>query len=135
MIDNKEYKQIEINLNRAINNTEKYMIIKINNSFSKNDLYIETGGRKIFFNFKSLDLNKLKDLIGNQSPFTQVIEELENIKSYGLKAGKRVYVNYNKERKVKGRKDKVTERGIHYYANDNLFSKKNVEVPKDLKIK
>jgi len=135
MIDNKEYKQIEINLNRAINNTEKYMIIKINNSFSKNDLYIETGGRKIFFNFKSLDLNKLKDLIGNQSPFTQVIEELENIKSYGLKAGKRVYVNYNKERKVKGRKDKVTERGIHYYANDNLFSKKNVEVPKDFENK
>ncbi len=132
MIDEKtQYKQIEINLNRHINEIDKRLISEINSSFSKNDLYVESSGSKIVFNFKSLDLNKLKEVVGNQSPFTQIIGELENIKSYGLKAGKRVYVDYNKERKVKNRKGKVEERGIHYYANDNLFSKKNIEIPKD----
>ena len=130
MSDNLEYKQIEIDLNRLTNNIEKHLILEINNAFSKNDLYVENSDNKIIFNFKSLDLNKLKEVVSNQSPFSQIVEELENIKSYGLKAGKRVYVDYNKERKVKGRLAKVEERGIHYYANNNLFSKKNIELPK-----
>lgn len=131
MSDNLGYKQIEIDLNRLTNNLEKHLILEINTIFSKSDLYVENSGNKIIFNFKSLDLNKLKEVVSNQSSFSQIVEELENIKSYGLKAGKRVYVDYNKERKVKNRKDKVEERGMHYYANDNIFSKKNIEVPKD----
>ncbi len=132
MIDEKtQYKQIEINLNRRKNDVDKRLISEINSLFSKDDLYVESSSDKIVLNFKSLDLDKLKEVVGNQSPFTQIIEDLENIKSYGLKAGKRVYVDYNKERKVKNRKDKVEERGIYYYAHDNLFSKKNIEVPKD----
>ena len=127
MIDEKtQYKQIEINLNRRKNDVDKRLISEINSLFSKDDLYVESSNDKIVLNFKSLDLNKLKEVVGNQSQFTQIIEELENIKSYGLKAGKRVYVDYNKERKVKNRKDKVEERGIYYYAHDNLFSKKNI---------
>jgi DNA modification methylase len=129
------YKQIEIDLHRNINDEEKYIILEINGSFSKNDLYIENSGDKIIFNFKSLDLAKLKEIINDRSPFNQIIEELESIKSYGLKAGKRLYVDYNKERKVRDRKGKVSERGIHYYANNNLFSKKNVGIPTDFENK
>ena len=42
---------------------------------------------------------------------------------------------FDKERKVKGRKQKVEDRGIYYYAQDNDFSKKNNEIPKDFENK
>ena len=138
------YKQIEINLNRNTNEIEKGIILEINNSFSKDDLYIKNGGDKIIFNLKLLDLDKFKEKVNNlllqnnlnnQNPFTQIIYKIENIKSYGLKSGKRLYVGYNKERKVKGRKQKVEDRGIYYYAQNNEFSKKNNEIPKEFENK
>ena len=135
-----EYKKIEINLNRNINKKEKDIISEINNSFSKDDLYIEDINDKIIFNLKLLDLDKFKEKVNElisqnnlntENPFTQIIHKIEIIKSYGIKSGKRLYVDYNKERKVKGRKKKAQERELHYYANDNDFSKKNNEIPKD----
>ncbi len=50
-------------------------------------------------------------------------------KSYGIRHGKRVYVNYNSERKVANRKDKVLRRGKHYYANDHSFGRRRHPVP------
>lgn len=135
MSNNLEYKKIVLSLDRLTNITEMNLILKINSTFSKRDLYVENSGNKIIFNFRSVDLNKLEELVANQIPFTQIIKELENIKSYGIKAGKRIYVDYDKERKVKDRIAKAEERGIHYYANNNSFSKENVEIPKEFENK
>ncbi len=41
--------------------------------------------------------------------------------SYGLSGDKRVYVGYNAERKVEGRKEKETRRGRHFYTNGASF--------------
>ena len=133
------YKQIIVELERETNNIEKEVILEINNSFSKDDLYIENGGDKIIFNLKLLDLDKFKERLNklilqnnltSQNPFTKIIQKIEDIKSYGIKSGKRLYVDYNKERKVKERKQKVEDRGIYYYARDNEFSKENNKIPK-----
>jgi len=62
----------------------------------------------------------------------KILSSIENIKSYGLKSRKRVYVGYNEERKVKNRKLKEAIRGKYYYAKDNKFSTKNNEVPNEL---
>ena len=40
-------------------------------------------------------------------------------------------IDLNKERKVKNRKQKEAERGKHYYANANGFSKKSNPLPKE----
>lgn len=133
-----EYKQIEVELGRNINEIEKEILLEINNSFSKKDLYIENGGTKIVFNLKLLDLDKFKEKVNNiilqknltnQNPFTEIIQEIDSIKSYGLKSGKRLYTNYNKERKVQGRKGKEKDRGIYFYAQNNNFSKINNNAP------
>lgn len=138
------YKQIEIKLDRNTNEIEKGIILEINSSFSKNDLYIENGGDKIIFNLKLLDLDKFKTKINNlisqnnlnnQNPFVQIIHKIESIKSYGIKSGKRLYVDYDKERKVIGRKQKVKDRGIYYYAQNNEFSKDNNEIPSNFENK
>ena len=46
-----------------------------------------------------------------------------------MRGSKRHFAGYNAERKVTGRKAKEQNRGKHYYANDNDFSKINSEIP------
>ena len=111
----KVYKQIEIDLDRSANEVEKEAIIKINDSFSEDDLYIETDRNKIIFNLRLIDLDKFKERVdklvsennlNSKNLFNDIVNKIEDIKSYGLKSGKRLYVDYDKERKVKGRKQK-----------------------------
>ncbi|MEM4150963.1 MAG: hypothetical protein QXO39_06995, partial [Conexivisphaerales archaeon] len=71
MSNNLEYKKIVLSLDRLTNITEMNLILKINSTFSKRDLYVENSGNKIIFNFRSVDLNKLEELVANQIPFTQ----------------------------------------------------------------
>jgi len=60
-----------------------------------------------------------------------ILNSIANIKSYGLKSGKRVYVDYNNERKVQNRKEKEEKRQQFYYTKGNDFSKVNNDIPKE----
>jgi DNA modification methylase len=57
------------------------------------------------------------------------LESIEAIGSYGMKGRKRVFVGYNKERKVKNRKQKEDKRGQYFYAREHEFRTENVELP------
>lgn len=57
------------------------------------------------------------------------LEKINLIKNYGYKNSKRLYVGYNKERKVKNRKAKEINRKQYYYAQGNEFSEINNELP------
>lgn len=65
----------------------------------------------------------------------QLQQEIANIKSYGLKGGKRIYVDYNKERKVQDRKNKVEKRQQFYYTRGNDFTTNINAVPKEFENK
>jgi len=54
---------------------------------------------------------------------------IDSIKSYGIKNGRRIYVDYNKERKVKNRVRKEEKRGKYFYAEPNDFSSRNNQLP------
>jgi DNA modification methylase len=60
-----------------------------------------------------------------------ILNSIANIKSYGLKSGKRVYVDYNNERKVQNRKEKEEKRQQFYYTKGHNFSQTNVEISKE----
>jgi len=60
-----------------------------------------------------------------------ILNSINSIKSYGLKSGKRVYVDYNNERKVQNRKEKEEKRQQFYYTKENDFSKRNNDIPKE----
>jgi len=60
-----------------------------------------------------------------------ILNSISNIKSYGLKSGKRVYVDYNNERKVQNRKEKEEKRQQFYYTKGNNFSKIDNNIPKE----
>jgi len=138
-IQNNTHKPIEINIDRELTHQENDVINELENTFPKSDFYFIKNENKLVFNLREIDLsffqNKLNKLINkhqindSDNIFTQLLDNIKNIKSYGLKGNKRLYVDYNKERKVKNRKAKEAERGVYYYAQDHNFNKKNNELP------
>jgi DNA modification methylase len=126
------------------NSADDLNIIKIFFSkFPRTDLYIEGENDNIFLYLRQVDFLELKNQY-NQflrrfpdkvSVLDEVIKKIEGIRSYGLRGRKRIFVGYDKERKVKNRDRKERERGKYYYARDNSFSKKNNPLPEQFKNK
>ena len=140
MISKRNYKVIEIETSYS-----KVKILKgialINETFQKEEFSMAFSGDKVKAYVNLLDLQKFRQQIEEiekklnlkpDNPFREVWEKIESIGSYGIKSGKRSFVDYNKERKVKGRKQKVMDRGMYFYAVDNNFSRKNNNLPIEL---
>ena len=138
-IQNNTHKPIEINLGREISHQEDKVINELEKGFPKSDFFFNKNGTKLVFNLREIDLvffeSELKKLLNkhqineDSNVFLQILDNIKSIKSYGLKGSKRLYIDYNKERKVKNRKAKEIERGVYYYAQDHDFSKNNNELP------
>ncbi len=106
--------------------------------YPKEDIYFELTNNGLvvylreldFFNFKRDVQSLAKNSNGDTAKLlNSVLYNIEKIKSYGLKGRKRLYVGYDRERKVKNRKEKEKIRGTYYYAKDNTFSKQNNKIP------
>ncbi len=106
--------------------------------FPKEDIYFELTSNGLVVHLRELDFFNFKRhilaLVKNSNSETakllnSILYNIEKIKSYGLKGRKRLYVGYNKERKVKNREEKEKIRGIYYYAQGHNFSRQNNKVP------
>jgi DNA modification methylase len=134
-------KVIDISIENGNANKFSELMQELQKRISPEDLSLEIDENSLRASLVALDveaftasvkeLSKRYDIKKSDNPFYNLIDEIESIKSYGLKAGKRLYIGYNRERKVAGRKAKVEKRGMHYYANDNQFSQENTSLPKE----
>ncbi|MDR1554302.1 MAG: site-specific DNA-methyltransferase [Prevotellaceae bacterium] len=133
------YKNIEIKFNKNYT-IEKDKIFNIFNVFFDNEFIFDFTENSVEIQIRSIDYNNLQlhvnrslsnDALNNDSKeiIKKIFDAVTAIKSYGLKGNKRVYVDYNKERKVQNRKEKENKRGQFYYTNGNDFSLKNNELP------
>jgi len=137
VVDN--YRPIKIELSKPLSEQEMNLIFRLGGIFPKSDFFFKTGNSELTFYLREIDLhffrNTVKKLLIEskldeaENIFNKLLNSIEAIKSYGLKGRKRLYVGYNKERKVKGRKEKEIKRGAYFYAVNHNFSKKNTEIP------
>ena len=137
MDSNGKYRLINVQVTGAPDILEK-CIEEINREFSEEHFHIEMSGPSITAYLNILDIGKLRAMVsgledkyslGSGNDLSRVMEEIESIGSYGVKSGKRSFVQYNQERKVRGRKQKVSDRGAFFYARGNEFSKQNNQFP------
>jgi hypothetical protein len=133
-IGSKEYIELKMNIDNPLDNNEIEAISLCNQNFPKKDFYFEIKDDVLYTYTKQIDLEKLlsyivKSDIDSNSILYSIYEQINNIGSYGIKGGKRVFVGYNKERKVANRKSKEEERNKFFYARDNKFSKINNTLP------
>ncbi len=100
----------------------------VNGQFSPDDFHLVRNDGDIEVWLRQVDVAALRDAAhaasdryGAAPAMRQIVGAVEGVKSYGVNGGKRLYVGYNRERKVAGRKAKEQRRGKHYYANDHDF--------------
>jgi DNA modification methylase len=134
------YKIIKINLGRNLTNEELNIISELEKIFPRKDFFFQLKSSEVLFYLNSIDLNTFKEEVQTlmekykyttpeKNLFLEIIAKIENIKSYGIKDGKRIYVNYNNEKKVKDRLQKTLQRGMYFYAQKNNFTKEINNVP------
>ena len=109
-------------------------------SFSKDDVYFEISEDNLIIKLRQIDFFEFKNKVnstieiyndGFGSVLSEILKKVESIRSYSPNGNKRLYVGYNKERKVQNRKGKEQERGIYYYAQDSCFSKENNDLSEE----
>lgn len=112
--------------------------------------FVESNSAGYVFFFHTLDIRLLQQAVdalitqdlfsGNISDSASkagqilktIYNEVSRIGSYGIKSGKRQYVDFDIERKVRNRKSKERSRAQYYYAQDSIFSKVNNPLPLEM---
>jgi len=135
------YKKIEVERQETIEDKDTKVIQDFASIFPRKECYLECSKDKIIAHIRELDLVNFRNIIeqltekyhfsSGENSFRQLVEKIEEIGSYGIKGKKRIFVGFNKERKVANRKHKEEKRGIYYYAQDNNFKKENRSLPKE----
>lgn len=134
-----DYKIIPIELEEPLSDLDASLLKGLFASCDARELAYELDENEFVLFLNAIDLDAFKEKIACATAqshsqalnalFEKTLDEIERIKSYGLKNGKRVYVGYDRERKVLARKEKETRRQQHYYANENDFSETNNPLP------
>ncbi|MYB36605.1 MAG: site-specific DNA-methyltransferase [Gammaproteobacteria bacterium] len=136
-----EYKTLPLDPGGEINAATHDLVGRFNASFDPSDLYIDLAGAQPVLHLRQVDLREMRQvasrLTGESSGCDAAllggaVSSVEAVRSYGIQGGKRNYVDYNRERKVKGRQEKERRRGRHYYANDRKFDATVNSPPDDL---
>lgn len=134
----KGYKEITIDLKSEPKQGEKMAVRELKSFFNPNDFIIDLRGQTITLNLRALDVqqftlikNTVEADLGpeNESLLTTIEESINSIKNYGIKNGKRIFVDFANERKVKNRAVKEGRRGKFFYAVNHKYLDQNADLP------
>jgi DNA modification methylase len=140
--ETQEYKKIILHI--KIDEGNLLILSQFFSHFPPEDIFFRIADDKLIIFLKQIDfsdfLYKLRQYSQKYGEeriiiLKEITESIRKIKSYGLKGKKRLYIGYDKERKVKDRKEKEIERGKFYYARRHGFSYVNNTLPKEFENK
>jgi len=137
----KQYKELTINLDSEMDNQGKLALKELNSFFNPLDFNVATHESTLTVNLRALDFQQFSLIkntieadcgVDNGNILNEIEKSINAIKSYGIKNGKRLYINYNSERKVKNRVAKEGRRGKYFYAQNHQYIDQNNELPESL---
>lgn len=129
------YKEIILTYKGKLDKKDLTAVNVFNSFFKDDEIQLECDGDRVVILLKEIDFDVFKKSTVRCSHyvdkpiFQDIFAAVDKIKSYGIKGKKRIYVNYNKERKVKGRKQKEASRTQFYYASGHHFKEENNPLP------
>ena len=138
-MDNQTHKTIVLPTDGELSQSDRKTIDRVFSEFPREQIYHEYSGDSLILRLRSLNWNAFKAAIQTavsddsagvtraHALLYDAFTTIENIGSYTIRGRLRLYVDFNLERKVKGRKSKEKDRAQYYYANDNDFSQINNE--------
>ena len=127
------YKKIKLPLSKPLSKRNQEAISAFNDFFAADDILIKPNGKHLQIALRQVDFASLEkfanDLNDGKTILAEVCEAVKSIGSYGMKSGKRSYVDFANERKVKGRAAKEKRRGKYFYASDHEYQTIENAVP------
>ncbi len=115
-----EYKEVTLKTTKEFDEKSKRVVKSFLDEFNRHIYFEPMGSYEVKLFVNNLDFERFKsralEVKANNgeeevlSAIDDLVEAVNSIGSYGLKSGKRVYVDFNKERKVKNRKQKSEKR-------------------------
>ena len=138
MIVNNKYREVCVDAD-ATPLTDP-VLANLNRRFNPDDFHVVRDGARLHLWLREVSIDDLKTAVAQiteehpetRSTLQAVPAAVDNIRSYGINGRKRLFVDYNAERKVIGRKDKILRRGKHFYANNHSFAATNNIIPDKL---
>lgn len=130
------FKELTLTYDR-LDKTDMETIASFNAAFEQDEIQLEPNGHQVTILCRQVDIRKLrscrKTLNGTLGAklVQDVVAAIEGVKSYGIANGKRNYVDYNKERKVKDRAKKASNRSPYFYAQNHTHSETNNDFPEE----
>ena len=137
----KQYKELTINLDSELDDQGKLALKELNSFFNPLDFNVATHESTLTVNLRALDFQQFSLIkntieadcgVDNGNILNEIEKSINAIKSYGIKNGKRLYIDYNSERKVKNRVAKEGRRGKYFYAQNHQYIDQNNELPESL---
>lgn len=133
------HKEIRLQCARGVGAAVLRAIGRFNAAFPADEIYLRGGDCEVVVFVRCVDVGKLRRVAGEfdaeleedsgKGVFADVVAAVEGIKSYSPAGGKRLFVGYNRERKVVGRVAKVAARTPFFYAQDHGFSREENALP------
>ncbi|MYD45991.1 MAG: site-specific DNA-methyltransferase [Gammaproteobacteria bacterium] len=133
------YRVVPLSLSKdqVCNVSTKVLIKELNSRFSPSDLSIVKSDDRYEVHLRQAVVSYVetvvKDLLKDGRHDTSILSNFLSVineqSSYGVRGDKRVYVGYNEERKIKGRKEKEARRGRHFYTNGASFDEQVNTLP------
>ena len=134
----KKYRQITLNLTGEVDASIDAAVAMLNSQFMSDDFQVVRNGdaldiwlRQVSIDHLSQTVATVSSLHGNREALSDILHAVEDIGSYGINGKKRLYVDYNSERKVVDRKSKERRRGKYYYAKDHDFRRLSNILPSE----
>ena len=131
-----ENKYRAIPLVASIEPKDRRLLRLLNRKLNPEDMSVSVRDGSATVMLRAIAIDELRHAVAELSStaeasdiLTVVLAAVENIKSYGVRAGKRFFVGYDEVRKVKDRAAKELRRGKHYYANDHAYRTANNPLP------
>lgn len=127
-------KRLDIPLAGPMGDEDAKAIARLNERFPREDIRVEPNGGSVSVFVRQVDIKVLEESAAEAGPagstvIAQVLEAVRAVRSYGVRSGKRCLVGYADERKVKGRAQKEKQRGKHYYAAGDTFTRERNDLP------
>ncbi len=135
MPSSEKYRRIPLDLSNTGDDAAT-AFAALNAHFDPDDFHVMFGGHEAEVWLRQVNLWDLANAVnrvgaehGGSDALREVYEAVEGIRSYGINGTKRLYVGYNDERKVAGRKTKELRRGKHYYADADGWQRADGQLP------
>lgn len=130
------FRKISLPIAAPLSKMDEALVQQFNKHFKPDEVVIIPNEKSVEVQLTQVDFSLMEKVIvditksvSDPNPLVATLDAVKSIGSYGLKGKKRVYVDYNKERKVKNRNQKEKQRGKYFYAKGHSFENISNQVP------